>query len=218
MHCIQGAPIRCHLLKIPFELRAEIFTYLLPTTINRPMTGTHWIPGTTALLAVSKQIHDEAASLLYGRATFTLEVLGRVGVVFKYKGQRRPWKWYSFPSIIGQSYCRFIRKIHISVVYFEGLFHFLAVRLRNCVRSLSAFLKTLPNIRVKIRWVNDACLIPPGRDEEILEPFLSLESVRSVSIEGQMSASLQRRLGKAHVIHRGWGFNDKNVEYKWFFD
>jgi hypothetical protein len=68
----------CHLLKLPTEIRMEIFSYLLP---DRPISA--WLDRslrrdgfkcTSDLLLVSKQIHSEAQDVLYRTQPYTVSI------------------------------------------------------------------------------------------------------------------------------------------------
>ncbi|KAE9972026.1 hypothetical protein BLS_003947 [Venturia inaequalis] len=70
--------MRCHLLRLPVEIRMNIFTYLLP---DQPISA--WLDDplrsdgvkcTTSLLLVSKQISQEASDVLYGAHPFTVSI------------------------------------------------------------------------------------------------------------------------------------------------
>lgn len=59
------------------ELRLLIYSYILPSTFkvpNKTQNSFVWIPGETAILRASRQVHDECAEVLYGRNTFVFDV------------------------------------------------------------------------------------------------------------------------------------------------
>ncbi len=78
-------PAHSPLLRLPLELRQQIYSYLLPSTPYETLrpgqkrrkgapAGVIWRRGHTALLATSRQLHAECAALMYGRSTFALDV------------------------------------------------------------------------------------------------------------------------------------------------
>ena len=58
---------------LPLELRRQIYSYLLPYSVRRHDCGKKipvWQLGSTSILATNRQIHDEAADLMYGNSWF----------------------------------------------------------------------------------------------------------------------------------------------------
>ncbi|CZR52085.1 uncharacterized protein PAC_01962 [Phialocephala subalpina] len=78
-HCEH--PMTCHFLKVPIEMRLRIYQLLLP---DRPIPARYEKSSLTsdgggvytAILCVNRQIHDEAAGLLYRTRAFSIELLG----------------------------------------------------------------------------------------------------------------------------------------------
>jgi hypothetical protein len=76
----------CHFLKIPTELRFRIYSFLLPDRLVPARFSSsedlRWdnqgcYP---QILRLNHQIHDEAASVLYGQTTFEIEVSGGTNI------------------------------------------------------------------------------------------------------------------------------------------
>lgn len=76
----RGSETTCHFLNIPQEMRLCVYQFLLP---DRPIPArsvglrnlrTDGAGVQTAILRVSRQIHDEAAGLLYSTRVFTIEL------------------------------------------------------------------------------------------------------------------------------------------------
>ena len=61
---------------LPLETRRQIYGHLLPYSLPRRDKGVHrgWRLGNTAILAVNRQIHEEAANLMYGDSWFCFDV------------------------------------------------------------------------------------------------------------------------------------------------
>ena len=72
---------KCYFLKIPMEMRLRIYQFLLP---DRPIPARYGKSSLasddggvyTAILCVNRQIHDEAAGLLYRTRAFSIELHG----------------------------------------------------------------------------------------------------------------------------------------------
>lgn len=63
------------LLELPCESRAQILSYVLPSTVHDE-TGTRivWIRGATGLLATNHQIYNEGIELMYSKSTFLIHI------------------------------------------------------------------------------------------------------------------------------------------------
>ena len=61
---------------LPLEIRHQIYRYLLPYSLARRDTkmSRGWRLGNTAILALNRQIHEEAAELMYGDSCFYFDV------------------------------------------------------------------------------------------------------------------------------------------------
>ncbi len=64
----------CPLLKLPLEIRINIYKHILPTTAHLKTKGTAWLRDNIALLATNKQIYAEAIKIMYGSSTFVIDV------------------------------------------------------------------------------------------------------------------------------------------------
>lgn len=67
----------CPFLRLPLELRQQIYNYILPTTITIPTKGANgvvWQRGFTSILATNHQIHEECAELMYGHSMFVISI------------------------------------------------------------------------------------------------------------------------------------------------
>lgn len=186
-------PSRCHLLSIPAELRAHIFSNILPRTIvNDTRRLNAWIRGSTSLLRTCKSLHAEAAHLMYGRSHFTIGIAwdsitfdcrylwARPGSI-----RRRS---YDFPRCFGEQYLQLIQtlvvKIHIVDNYLgmikynhhnsAGLLH----GYRTQVEHLCTVLEQLPHLKRLGIWFRDDSMTP-GADEAVLSPFSHFRAART---------------------------------------
>ncbi|KAH6667799.1 hypothetical protein B0J14DRAFT_172586 [Halenospora varia] len=74
-------PMTCYLLKLPIEMRLRIYQFLLPDKPIPARYGKFSLASDgggvyTAILCVNRQIHDEAAGLLYSTRAFFIELHG----------------------------------------------------------------------------------------------------------------------------------------------
>ncbi|KAI4176977.1 MAG: hypothetical protein LQ346_007747 [Caloplaca aetnensis] len=151
---------RCLLLELPAELRSDIFRYVLPYTFYFGQTGICWRKGTTTLLAVSRSVHDEAAHIMYGQASFILDVLWDCtvfecqrfapnGIVYR--------RFYAFPEKIGFKYLRLLRSIEVDVEVPDGRTQLVRQGLSSVaglkqgvgdqIKSLCKILRNIPNLQ-----------------------------------------------------------------------
>lgn len=73
------APRECYFLKIPLEIRFQIYGYFflegpVPARFGFDNICPRYIPQRTAILRTNRQIHEEATRQLYGSTNFTVEV------------------------------------------------------------------------------------------------------------------------------------------------
>ena len=65
---------RCPILTLPYELRAQIMSYILPYTIFSPAKEVVWLRGHTAALSTCRVIYEECMGIFYGQAEFLIDV------------------------------------------------------------------------------------------------------------------------------------------------
>lgn len=126
------------LLRLPLELRQQIFGYLLPRTLERResnRTSNHarnsavsisnvvWQRGTISLLRVCKQLHGECAEALYGNNTFLISVT-YAGVTFRYRyllpRGMAPTRTYNILELLSERYQRLIKRIVVNVDHVDS--------------------------------------------------------------------------------------------------
>lgn len=177
-------PGRCSLLELPAELRSEIFQYVLPFTLVNSPRAVCWIKGTTALLAVSSQLHDEAAYIMYSASIFVFDITRDV-IFFRFE-QLRPSgsvssELYAFPGSIGE-HIRFIRKFEINLLFpynYIGMTkdsisnpNPLINGLRSQADVLHEILRNNPGeMKLDVRWQNYR---REESKERLFEPFIGL--------------------------------------------
>ncbi|KAL8946542.1 MAG: hypothetical protein Q9222_007078 [Ikaeria aurantiellina] len=191
---------------MPAEIRVYIFSYLVPTTINHSKKGIYWIRGTTSLLSTCKRVHDEAALLMYSRATFDIRVDWDC-ITFNCKwllpSGLIPRTTYAFPDKIGRKYKPLIRNINVHIFhvdsyagmikYNHGNFGSLIFGLKNQVEDLVGALKTMTDLRNIHVDFHDGSNTP-GSDGIVLESLLDLHDIHSVTASGDISPEVCQRL------------------------
>ncbi|KAL8730114.1 MAG: hypothetical protein Q9166_004313 [cf. Caloplaca sp. 2 TL-2023] len=193
---------RCQLLELPPELRAEIFGYVLPITVNHGFKGPCWIKGTTALLRTSKQIHNEAAQLMYSRATFVINLVWdctTFACQCLLPSDSFLRKDYAFPDFFRKEYLSYMRKFNVVVHHRDSHIGWieqcstgLTLGVRDQLGSLCTTLETFPQIR-RLRLHFRDSFVMSRTDEAVLRPIATLRNVQSIQISGDISAQTQMK-------------------------
>lgn len=202
----QKASGRCVLLELPVELRSEIYKYVLPRTINNGSRDICWIKGTTALLAVSKQIHEEASRLMYGTATFLINIVWDC-TTFECRcilaSGLTPSRAYAFPDRLSPRYLSFIHNFKINIHLCDSYFGMVKYNysnhlgLTNGLRDQVESFCTTISIFSNVQWLHvhfqDASGTLSEADEVVLQPFLGLSSPPRFNISGDVGEETRRK-------------------------
>ncbi|KAF2401644.1 hypothetical protein EJ06DRAFT_353530 [Trichodelitschia bisporula] len=196
----------CHIMRIPTELRREIFTYLLP---DKPISAFNSRPVplrqdkvacTLGLLRVNKTINKEASEVLYGTHPYTAVVADRTiavcgRMVFPHSLDDSP---YGMPTRWDPAMFRHIRNVRIQLNLLkikEGSGHFadFEVRmwnLRDSVLQLAKIInrhKLVHTLTVVLcvhnvhdKWNDDDVF---EMAKLVTEPLLFLRNITHVSLE-----------------------------------
>lgn len=195
----------CRLLSLPTELRTQIFLYVLPGSLHHGFISPCWIKGTTALLQTSTRLHDEAARLMYGQATFHLNLVWDCTTFF--------YQWllpsgsthqrlYPFPDFVRQQYLFYMKNFKITVhnvytatpCFIKQHSTGLTLGVRNQLDSLYQVLKSLPAIRtLHLHFHDDFSM--SRVDESVLRPLVNLPNLQSIYISGGLTEEARQRLG-----------------------
>lgn len=174
---------RCLLLELPAELRAHIFQHVLPHTVYHASKGICWIKGTTTLLAVSRQIHDEAAHIMYSRSTFEINIIWDC-IYFDCQwllpNGLAPCSKLAFPERISHQYIPLIQNLGISIGVPDNYTRMInkynhSNGLRSQVESLCHVLRLMPSMKELSIHILDGRNKPSKSYEEILEPLYDLQ-------------------------------------------
>lgn len=139
------APKAFPLLRLPFELRQQIFSYLLPNARLRSADTVSlikprvertsqsfgrikppsivWYRGQTSLLCVCRQLHDECATQLYGSSVFELFVTYD-SITFRSRwllpSGLAPTRHDSFLMLIPPRYLRLIKQLQVTLDHVDS--------------------------------------------------------------------------------------------------
>jgi hypothetical protein len=171
-----------------------------------------WRRGCTQLLAVNRQVHEEAADMLYGDNTFVIDVAFDK-IAFRYRWRTEngltPSREYLFLDHFSQRNLLRVKNYVVNVEFvddYTGMIKYncggrgLAAGIRARVRELVDLVAAVPQLhRLQVHLIDGAVSrvrFPSGRvhrvqDESIyaqtqtvLEPFRALYGVRQVQITG----------------------------------
>ncbi|KAF2630316.1 hypothetical protein BU25DRAFT_408273 [Macroventuria anomochaeta] len=261
------------LLRLPIELRRQIYTTLLPHTLalalryQRPPSPTPraeynltfvrqpsssagswkmqktspksdretgndivWRRGSTSLLAVNKQIHEEAADMLYGENTFVVDVTFDK-ILFRYRWRAEngltPSRQFDWLEHFSQRNLMRVKKYVVnveSVDDYTGMIKYnvggrgLPAGIRAKVRELVDLLVLVRELRrLEVHLIDGDVSrhrFPSGRvhrvqDEShytqtqtVLDPFRTLYGVRQVQVTG-VSEEYAKALETSMAAQRG---------------
>ena len=159
-HNLRTGCTRCPFLELPYELRAQIYSYVLPSTSNVASRGLVWDRG-APIWATNRQIHSECIGPLYGNGTFLVEVgYDYIQFIHKYRlptSNLVAKRIHRFPEKIPARYQTLMRRFQITVkevdsytgmiIYNCSNTEALYMKLRQQMQKLCDFLRELPEIR-----------------------------------------------------------------------
>ena len=188
---------RCPFLELPYELRAQIYSYVLPSTSNVKNRGLVWDRGPPIWVA-NRQIHSECIGPLYGNGTFLVEVgYDYIQFIHQYRlptSNLVAKRVHDFPDKIPARYQTFMRKFQIivkEVDSYTGMIMYkcsnteaLYMKLRQQMQKLCDFLQGLPKVRnLEILYNQEYSKVNIERIMELpSKPFRGLSNVVTFSI------------------------------------
>lgn len=200
-------------LRLPAELRVQIYEYLLPTTTrisSKHDNGLVWLRGCTALVAVNRLISEECLELLYGHNTFVVEIsYDRIEFRFRWllpASGLSPNRAYAFLDHFSQRNLQRIKKylVHVEMVdSYTGMIKYncggrgLHAGLREQLRRLVEVLRCAGELRkVEVRFVDKQK--NARATQVVLEPLLLLRGVYKAIVSGGVTPDyadyLQRKM------------------------
>lgn len=176
-------------LDLPYELRALIYEFILPSTVVSEGKDVVWLRGNISILSINRMVYDEAIKIMYGKATFAINVVWDC-VTFDYKwllpNGLVPRRTMAFPGMISSKNWNLIHNLRIRVYHvdeYTGMIKYnygnashLVNGVRDQVETLCKVLREIPKIRhVQIEFLNENLESKAG--DIILKPFLSLQPI-----------------------------------------
>ena len=196
-HKLRVGCTRCLFLELPYELRAQIYSYVLPSTSNVTNRGLVWDRG-APIWATNRQIYHECIRPLYGNGTFLVEVgYDYVQFIHQYRlptSNLVAKRVHEFPEKIPARCQTLMRRFQITVkevdsytgmiIYNCSNTQALYMKLGQQMQKLCDFLRGLPEVRtLEIRYNQE---YSKENIERIMElpskPFRGLSNVVAFSI------------------------------------
>ncbi len=199
----------CPLLEMPVEVRNHIYQLVVPTTTQVQGKGTAWLRGSTAFLVVNKQIYFEAIKIMYGTSTFVIDVRYNA-ISFAYQwilpSGLVPKTTFVFPTKFAERNLALIRRYQIRVQLvdsYTGMIKYnisghspLVDGVRDQVAKLVSILGNVSKIhQLQICLQDDYHGTENGQSvPPVLLPFVGLKNTHIVSLSGNITPDLQKRL------------------------
>ena len=191
-HKLRVGCTRSPFLELPYELRAKIYSYVLPSTSNVKNRGLVWNRG-PPIWATNRQIHSECIGSLYGNGTFLIEVgYDYIQFIHQYRlptSNLVAKRGHEFPEKIPARYQTLMRRFQITVKEvdsYTGMIMYncsntqaLYMKLRQQMQQLCDFLRGLPEVRtLEILYNQEYSKVNMERIMELpSKPFRGLSNV-----------------------------------------
>lgn len=204
-HKLSEGGIACPLLDLPFEIRVNIYSYLLPATVELAGKGVLWRRGNITILSVNKQIYDEATKIMYGNATFVIDVAWD-GITFAYQWLLStglvPKTRLAFPKSFAWRNLGLVRKVMIrihQVDSYTGMMKYnyagrnpLTAGLKDQVETLCTSLQKMAQLRqLHIHLQNND--YDPLATGTIMDPFSRLSDRLNIRLSGNLNSDVWQR-------------------------
>lgn len=209
----------CPFLKLPYELRTQIYSYVLPSTTDHPIRGVVWIRATAAIWAVNRQVYRECIRLIYGNPTFLIDVrYNKAEFLYQwslYQTSLIPKRIFKFPDPVAARNRPLMRKFHVRVHQVDSYTGMIKYNYSNpeiLARGLSCQVKSLCNFLNEMHEIRELQISYHGGDDEshealplVMEPFLQLKKTKTVTVKDlgrvneALRTKLQERLTDAYI-------------------
>ncbi len=209
---------RFNLLRLPLEIRQQIYTYVLPS--NKPrndISDGGWISGSVSILRANRQVYAEAIAVLFANVTFHIRVERDCvlfiktyhfldGRILKVPLSVR----YAFPEALGRNLWRVQRvaiQIKMGIMNVGGFIVNTRIDLK-AMNQLNAYQGQMEMLCVSLRRIERIRLLHicvsglPQPAILILRPLGQLSNVQTVSWEGNVAEEL--RLAMVKQIENSW--------------
>ena len=196
-HKLRIGCTRCPFLELPYELRAQIYSYVLPSTSSFTSRGLVWERG-APIWATNRKIHSECIGPLYGNGAFLVEVgYDYIQFIHQYRlptSSLVAKRVHRFPDKIPARYQTLMRRFQITVKEvdsYTGMIMYncsnteaLYMKLRQQMQKLCDFLQGLPEIRnLEVLYNQEYSKVNIERLMDLpSKPFRGLSNVVAFSI------------------------------------
>ncbi|KAI9730535.1 MAG: hypothetical protein M1834_005776 [Cirrosporium novae-zelandiae] len=186
-----------------------IYSYVLPHTICTKSNRIFWVRGNTSILAVNKQISEEAIDMLYGDSTFVIDVMfDDHGIRFDYQwilpNGLCPRRALTFPGDLALSNVAKIKKLYVRIHHVDSYTGWVKYNcgahgfndgLKHRVEELCTHLQKLNELcvlKIELRDSERSKLAEMG--QVVLEPFGQLQHVHQVHFFGSVLSGFASQL------------------------
>ena len=200
----------CPFLQLPYELRAHIYSLMLPETTEHSLRGIVWNRATAPIWATNRQIYSECINLMYGNPTFLIDVrYDKVEFLYQWilpKSSLVPKRVFNFPDPIAACNRPLMRKFHVRVHQvdsYTGMIKFNYSNPQVLARGLGSQVNMLCSLLQEMHEIRELLLSYEGGDDDthiflplVMEPFWKLKKMNTVTVEdpGRVNESFGRRL------------------------
>ena len=209
------------LLSLPYEIRAQIYDYLLPYTAGYHKGVVYWYRASSPIWAVNRQVYNECMPAIYGNNTFHIEIRhGDVHFLCQWLQQASHGRLYLnraflFPGRIALCNRALLRRFDVRVHQVDGYLGMINYNCENA-EALAAHLRdqveTFCSHICELAEIRDLHISYEGGDassrkflDSVMEPFWSLKNTHNVIIQGSevdatgSQAKLQKHLQDAYL-------------------
>ncbi|MCJ1463055.1 hypothetical protein MMC07_001659 [Pseudocyphellaria aurata] len=206
-HKLQEGTTACPLLGLPLELRVNIYSHLLPTTVEVEGKGVLWQRGNIKVLSTCKQIYHEAIKIMYEEAIFVIDVAWD-GVTFAYQWLLStglmPKTTLAFPDSLAWRNLSCVKKLHVrihQVDSYTGMMKYnyagrdpLTAKLKEQVETLCKSLKEMTRLRHLGVDLQKCPHDDPVAMSIIMQPFTRLRNLHKFTLSGNSNSDLLLKL------------------------
>ena len=200
----------CPFLKLPYELRTHIYSYVLPGTSEHLFRGIIWTRATAAIWATNQQIYRECINLIYGNSTFLIDVrYDKVEFLYQWilpQNPLVPKRVFNFPHPIALRNQPLMRKFHVRIHQVDSYTGMIKYNYSNpelLFRGLRSQVSMLCSLLQEMHEIREFRITYEGGDEAshiflplVMDPFWHLKKTKKVTVKdpGRVNESLRKKL------------------------
>ena len=202
----------CPFLKLPYELRTHIYSYVLPGTTKHLLRGIVWTRGTAAIWATNRQIYRECINLIYGNSTFLIDVrYDKVEFLYQWilpQNSLVPKRVFKFPHPIAARNRPLMRKFHVRIHQVDSYTGMIKYNYSNpevLFRGLRSQVSMLCSLLQELHEIREFRISFEGGDGDshkflplAMDPFWQLKNTNKVTVKdpGWVNESFRKKLQK----------------------